>query len=116
MDTGDALYRASGGVMVLSGLFNALAAFFWFISLVWVCVGVFWLIPLAIALTEVGVGILMLVTGRKFKLTAFMPLLGLVASVCNFNFMGGMLDLVAIGLGIGGFVAAGQAAELDDRS
>ena len=114
MDTGDVLYRVSGGAMVLSGLFNGILSFIWFLSLVWVCVGVLWLVPLVLAAANVGVGIMMLVTGKQYRLTAFAPFFGLIASICNFNMFGGMLDLVAVGLGIGGFVTAQQNA-LEDR-
>lgn len=114
MDTGDVLYRVSGATMVLSGLFNGFLSFVWFFSLIWVCVGVFWLIPMALAACNIGVGILMLVTGRQFKMAAFAPFMGLIASVCNMNLFGSSLDLVAIGLGIGGFVSSQNS--LEDRN
>lgn len=115
MDTGDVLYRVSGGAMVLSGLFNGLMSLVWVLSFIWVCIGVLWLIPLALAVCNVIVGVLMLATGRQFKLAAFAPVMGLISSVCNFNIMGGVLDVTALGLGIGGFVAGNQADALEDR-
>ena len=108
MDTSDVLYRVSGGMTLLSGLFNGLLSAIWFLSMIWVCVGVFWLIPMAIALAQVLLGGLMLATGKQFKLTAFVPMLGIVASMCNFNFFGSVLDIVAICLGIGGFATYNQ--------
>lgn len=115
METSDVLYRVSGALMFLSGLLNAFTSFIWFITMIWVCVGVLWLIPMAIAALQVIGGLVMLATGRKIKLLAFIPLLGPIASICNFQFFAGGLDFLAICLGIGGFVTAGQADQLEDN-
>jgi hypothetical protein len=113
-DTGDVLYRVSGAMMVISGLFNGLMSCLWVLSFIWVCVGVFWFIPMILALAEIVIGIVMIATGRQVKLTAFAPFLGLVASMCNMNLFGSTFDLIAIALGIGGFVVSNQAA-LEDH-
>lgn len=114
-DTGDVLYRVSGGVMVLSGLWNALMSGLLFLSLIMFCVGIFWLIPLLLSFCNIGIGIAMIVLGRKVPPFAFAPFLGMIASLCNMNFLGITLDLVAVGLGIGGFVTASNQRTLDDR-
>lgn len=115
MDTGDVLVRVSGGAMLVSGLFNAVVAFLWFITMIWVCVGVFWLVPMAIALAQVTAGIVLVATGRPMKILAFASLMGPIASFCNVNFMAGLLDVVAILTGVGGFVVASQVDQIEDR-
>lgn len=114
-DTGDVLYRVSGGMMVLSGLWNALMSGLLFLSLIMFCVGIFWLIPLLLSLCNIGIGIAMIVLGRKVPPFAFAPMLGVIASICNMNFFGITLDILAVAFGIGGFVAASNQRELDDR-
>lgn len=111
-NTADILYRVTGGVMLLSGLWNAFMSFVWFISMIWVCIGVLWIIPGLMSLAYCGVGIYMLATGQQTRPAAFAPAAGLVISVLNFNIFGGMMDLVALVLGIVGFTQANQADQL----
>ena len=40
-------YKTAGIVNLACGAFTALTNFLWFFSLVWICIGVFWLIPMA---------------------------------------------------------------------
>ena len=114
MDTGDVLYRVSGGAMVVSGLFNLLIAGVYILSLIWVCVGIYWLLPGALALVQVLVGIGMIATGKSIKPMAFAPALGFLTSALNLNFFNFFFDLVAIGLGIAGFVVVNNQPQLED--
>jgi hypothetical protein len=107
-DTGDVLYRIMGGVMLLSAAWNVLVAFVMFLSLIIVFVGVLWIIPGLLALLYGAVGVFAIVTGRKFRLIGFAPIFGLVISVLNFNVFGGLLDVVALVLGVVGFVVSNQ--------
>lgn len=102
-DTSDLFYRIEGGVMILSGLWNALLSFIWFFALVWVAVGCLWIIPGVLSLCYVGAGIYLLATGRQTRAVAFIPIGGIVVSMLNLNIIGGMLDLVALVLGIIGY-------------
>lgn len=110
--TADILYRVTGGVMLLSGLWNALMSFLLFFSMIWVCIGVLWIIPGLLSLAYCGAGVYMLATGSSTRPAAFAPAAGLVISVMNFNIFGGMLDIVALVLGIVGFTQANQADQL----
>jgi len=111
MQTSDILTRISGLVMVLAALWNGVFAFLLFISMIWVCVGAWWLIPMVLAVIEFCLGVAMMALGDKVRPLAFSPFLGLVVSLCNLNFMALFMDLVAIGLGVGGFVTY---EEIDD--
>lgn len=102
-DNADIFYRITGGVMLLSGLWNAFMSFVWFLSFIWLCVGVFWIIPGLLSLCYVAAGVYLLATGKQTKVAAFAPGLGILISVMNLNLFGGMLDLVALVLGIVGF-------------
>lgn len=117
MQTSDVLYRVSGALMLMSGLWNMFMSFIWFISLIWVCVGVFWIIPGALALVYTGAGIAAIATGNKAKPIAFVPAIGLVVSMLNLNFVGMMLDVFALVLGIVGYSQAAseetQVATID---
>jgi len=104
MQTSDILTRISGLVMLLSALWNGVYAFLLFISLIWVCVGAWWLVPMVLAVVQFCLGIGMMAMGHNVRPLAFSPFLGLLVSLCNLNFMAMFMDLVAIGLGIGGYV------------
>jgi hypothetical protein len=111
MDASDMAYRAAGGLMVLSGLWNMFMSAVWFLSLIWVCVGAFWLIPGLLSLAYAGLGVYLVATGRQLKLAAFGPLLGLAISLMNLNILGGSLDLLALVLGIVGFTQVPKELE-----
>ncbi len=100
----DLLYRGSGAVMVMSGLWNVVFAFLMFITMIWVCIGAWWIIPGMIALVQIGFGGFLIASGKNAKPFAFAPLVGFAASAMNLNMLGMMMDLVALVLGIIGFV------------
>lgn len=87
-------YQISGMLMVISGLFNGFLAFIWFIMLIWVCVGVMWIIPMMIALGEVLVGVMVL-TGARVPAVQVMSILGLVNSLILFNMWGAVFEGIA---------------------
>lgn len=99
-DTADVLFRVAGVCMLLSGLMNVLWALMLTLGLILMCVGVFWLIPMLVAVMYAGVGIVLAATGKQYRILVFTPVLGLMVSAVNFNVMGGMLDMVALVLGI----------------
>ncbi len=101
---GDLFYRLAGLAMVLSGAWNAIISFILFFSMIIVCVGVFWIIPGILALVYMGCGVALGMSGNKFRLAAFLPILGFGISLMNFNLISLILDLTALTLGIIGFV------------
>lgn len=113
-DTGDVLYRISGATMLASGMFNAIWALMMTAGLIWFCIGIFWLIPLVLSFLQIGLGLVMIVVGRQAQPLGFAPIIGVVTSALNMNFMFITLDVISLALGIGGFVVASQRA-LEDR-
>jgi hypothetical protein len=104
LQNGDLFYRLAGVLMIVSGLWNAIISLVLFFSLVIMCVGVFWIVPGILALVYAGFGIAMAATGNKVRFSAFLPILGFGISLMNLNFIGIMLDVGALVLGIIGFV------------
>ena len=84
-------YQVSGLLMVAAGLFNGFMSLIWFLSLIMLCVGVLWLIPMAIALGEVIVGLLVL-AGVRLPGLQVMAVLGAVNSVFLCNIWGMLFE------------------------
>ncbi len=112
MQNHDIFYRVAGALMLLSSLWNMVMSAIWFFSLIWVCVGVFWLVPGLLAVVYAGVGIYMLATGAQVKPIAFAPAIGLLISLMNFNFLGMAIDVVALIMGVVGYT---QAPQIEDQ-
>ena len=108
MDNADLMYRLSGGFTLLSGLYNALISFILFLTLIWICVGVWFLIPMMLSVVQITAGIVMLVMGRKQKELGFLPALGMLTSMLNFNITALFFDMAALVLGIVGYTQAQQ--------
>ncbi|MEZ4316591.1 MAG: hypothetical protein R3F61_03785 [Myxococcota bacterium] len=87
-------YQISGVLMVISGFFNGFLSLMWFVMLVWVCIGVMWLIPLVVACCEVVVGILVL-AGVRVPGVQVVSVLGAVNSMFLFNMWGAMMEGIA---------------------
>lgn len=110
MRNSDLLVRIAAGIDIVSALWNLLMAFVWFISLVWICVGVFWGLVALFVIGEIVVAVFALVKGyTPFAVAG--PAIGLVASVCNLNVLSGGLTLVSLVLMIVGIVMRGQENE-----
>lgn len=107
MPVSDILARIAGMMMVMSSMLNGLWSLIWVGSLIWVCVGVFWFVPMFLALVVAGIGVAMMVLGHQQWGIAG-PVLSLVASFCNFNVMGVMFDMVTLALMIGSLVMRNQ--------
>ena len=68
--------------MLISGLFNIVWAMGWFFGLVWVCVGVLWLVPMVIGFFEVITAARML-GGAPQPSAKTVSVLGLVSGALN---------------------------------
>ena len=107
MKNSDLAVRIGAALELMLVLFNLGLAFMWFISLVWVLVGLFWgLVGLGV-LVEAGIAIFVLIRGYT-PLAIVGPVLGLIASVCNFNLFGGMFEMVVLLVMIVAMVLRGQ--------
>jgi hypothetical protein len=71
-------------LMMVGGVLNAVTSFFWFISLIWVCVGIFWLVPLAVGAWQAWVGYQMN-SGQRQPSAKMAAIAGLVSGVFAMN-------------------------------
>lgn len=88
-------YQISGMLMVISGFFNGFLSLIWFFMLIWVCVGILWVIPMMIAVGEILVGVMVL-AGMRVPVVQVMSILGLVNSLLLFNMWGAVFEGIAV--------------------
>ncbi len=111
MPASDILARLGGFMMIISSMWNGLLSLFWILAMVWVCIGVIWLVPLVLAVVVFGIGIASLALGHQ-KWTIAGPILSMIVSMCNFNIFGLMFDFVALGLMAGSMFQRQQEDEM----
>lgn len=99
----DLMARIAAGVEIMAVLFNLVLAFIWFIGFVWVLVGLAWALVGLVALVEGVIAVFVIVKGYS-PAGIVGPLLGLGVSICNFNFFGGMIEMVVLMLMVGALV------------
>ena len=99
----EVLPRIAGGVMIVGAIWNLIYAVWIFIWTIWVCIGVWWLVPAILSIVQIGLGIFTIIKGHEIRPLAFSPFLGVVVSICNLNFCGLFVDVIAVGLGLGGY-------------
>ncbi len=88
-------YKNSGLFMIISGALTILASLGWIGGLVWVCVGVLWVAPLALGVFEVVTGLA--VYQGQFKANAKMvSILGIAAALVCGNVIGIVLEILAV--------------------
>ena len=95
MPVSDLLARMGGLIMVLASMWNGFLSLIWILAMVWVCIGVIWLVPLVLAVGVFAIGVASMVLGHQ-KWTIAGPILSMVVSVCNFNVFGFFLDVIAL--------------------
>lgn len=108
MRNSELIMRIAAAVELVAVLFNLFMAFIWFISLIWVLIGLLWgLIALA-AVVEACVAVFVIVRGYSpFALAG--PILGMIVSVCNFNLFFGLgIEMIVLVLFIVAMVLRGQ--------
>ena len=104
MATSDILTRVGSLTMMLAAFWNGMVSMFFIATMIWILVGFFWFIPLVLAVLQVCLALTFMVIGHN-KASGVGPLLGMVISLCNLNFFGFALDVIGLGLMIGGYVA-----------
>ena len=83
--------------MLASGAMNLLVAGIWFLSLVWLCIGVYWLIPMALAVGEMLVGALAL-AGIRMRFGRVAAVVGALNGLMLLNVYATTLQGVALAL------------------
>lgn len=95
MDT-PADYKNAGICNLVAGIVNVGLAGIWVLSLIWVCVGLLWLVPMAIGAWQAWVGYQMMQEQRDPN-ARNAALVGMVVSVVNCN-------LIALACSVVGWV------------
>lgn len=107
MRNSDLTARIAMAIELLSVLWNLVLTLMWFFSLIWVLIGLFWGLVGVAVLVQAGVCIYVLVRG--YTPVAFVaPIIGLVASMTNFNVCGGVLEVLVLMLVVVGLVLRSQ--------
>jgi hypothetical protein len=99
----------AGTLMIASGALTTLASAGLFFGLVWVCVGVFWLVPLAVGVSEIVVGAAIM-GGIPTRRVRTVSVLGMLSALMCGNLIGLALEAGALAL------VARSSARLDGPS
>lgn len=84
-----------GALMIVSGASTVIMAGLLFLTFVWVCVGVLWLVPLAVGVAEIAVGYRIL--GRRPpRVARIVSVLGILAALSCMNVLGVILEGAAL--------------------
>jgi hypothetical protein len=82
-------------LMLISGVKGALISFTLILSLIWVCVGAFWVITLAGSIAEIVMGALIL-SGKVSRNAKAVSIVGLINGVFCLNIIGVALEVIAL--------------------
>lgn len=88
-------YKTAGTLMIVSGVLNLLASLALIGTLIWVCVGAFWMVTLGLAIWELVTGIA--VSGGQPKANAkTVAIIGIINSLMCGNIIGLVLQIIAM--------------------
>ena len=93
-------YKTAGIVNLVGGVLNILTAGVAIITLIWFCVGVLWIVPLALGGFQAFIGFQQM-NGTRTGQGKIAGICGAVAGLCNLNPLPTLL-------GVGGFVMSGN--------
>jgi hypothetical protein len=88
-------YKDAGLMNLIAGILNIITAGVWTLSLIWLCVGIVWLIPLGVGAYQAYLGFQMQ-SGTPNAGAKNIGLIGLIAGVCNFNIFAIVLSVLAM--------------------
>jgi hypothetical protein len=86
---------SAGALMLVSGVLNFITAGMLFISFVWVCVGVLWLIPMIVGASEAFVGF-QLLQGTRQPSAKTASIFGVIAGALNCNPIPVVCEVIAL--------------------
>lgn len=91
-------YKDSGVAIMVSGIFNVMTSGIWVLSLFWICIGFFWLIPMAVGAWQAWVGY-QVMQGQPNANAKNASIAGIVAGVLNMNpiaIAGGVFGMMGV--------------------
>lgn len=98
-------FKTAGLLNIAGGVLTILASLMWILSLIWVCVGVVWFVPLAAAGFQLYIGVQQQ-SGKPTPQGKIAAIVGIVSALCCFNFFG-------VAISVGAFVMSG-GPEVDE--
>lgn len=87
-------YKTAGMLQLASGVWNILVSLGVIMGFIWVCIGVFWVVPLAMSVWQVMVGLKMN-GGEPNPNAKTAAIVGAVAGLFSFNIISAILSGVA---------------------
>lgn len=88
-------YQTAGILMLISGILTTLVSLGLILSLIWLCIGVFWVLTLAVGVAEIAIGA-MILGGGKQPSGKVVAILGIIAGFLSGNMIGVVLEIVAV--------------------
>jgi hypothetical protein len=88
-------YKTTGIFMLVSGILSILASLAFIASLIWICVGAFWVLTLAAGIFEVIVGAAAM-SGKYQANAKTVSIIGIVGGILCGNIVGAVLEVLAM--------------------
>lgn len=88
-------YKTSGIFMLISGIMTVMVSLGLVFGLIWICVGVFWILTLAAGIFEIiiGVGVM---NGQPKANAKTVSIIGIVAALLCGNIVGMVMEIMAV--------------------
>ncbi len=88
-------YKTSGIFMLISGIMTVMVSLGLVFGLIWICVGVFWILTLAAGIFEIiiGVGVM---NGQAKANAKTVSIIGIVAALLCGNIVGMVMEIMAV--------------------
>ncbi len=91
-------YKDAGAMLMFGGALNIITAGIWVLSLIWVCIGIMWLVPMAVGAWQAFVGWKMY-SGEVQGTSKIAAIAGMVSAFFNLNpiaFVCGLLGMLNV--------------------
>lgn len=88
-------YKLAGIFMLVSGIMNVLTSAALILTLIWICVGVIWVLPLAGGIFEIVIGA-QIMSGKRTTNGKTASIIGLISAVLCFNIIGIVMEILAL--------------------
>ncbi len=88
-------YKTAGIFMLISGIMTVMVSLGLVFGLIWICVGVFWILTLAAGIFEIilGVGVM---NGQPKANAKTVSIIGIVAALLCGNIVGMIMEIMAV--------------------
>jgi len=88
-------YKTSGIFMLISGIMTVMVSLGLVFGLIWICVGVFWVLTLAAGIFEIVIGVGVM-NGQPKANAKTVSIIGIVAALLCGNIVGMVMEIMAV--------------------